>query len=154
MLEMNVSSVAKRDIGAVVCCFLKFPFCQDLIFFLLSDCPQQTKVSSNSKSFSGTGKRGRGGSTSSSKVKRGGKGGKKKSAFAAADDCWWIDWWNLDFIYLTICKTRFSSVGCKLYTTAEHNIHNNFKISCSCSRRAYVMSSCSSCSLFLFIIHL
>ena len=75
--------------------FLLFPFCQKLNFFLLSDCPQQSKVSSNSKPFParGTGKRGRGGSSSSSsgsgsnKVKRGGKGGKKKSAFAAADDC-------------------------------------------------------------------
>ena len=91
MLEMNVSSVANRDIGAVVWFFLLFPFCQKLNFFLLSDCPQQSKVSSNSKSFParGTGKRGRGGSSSSgsNKVKRGGKGGKKKSAFAAADDC-------------------------------------------------------------------
>lgn len=89
-MEVNVSSVVNRDIGAKVCrIFPSCAFCQRTYFFLLSDCPQG-KVSSNSKSSSGTGKRGRGGSASSSKVKRGGgggKGGKKKSAFAAADDC-------------------------------------------------------------------
>ena len=89
MFQVKKKSVANQDIGAIVCFFSSYALLPELKinFLLLSDCPQNTKVSSDSKSSSGTGKRGRGGSSSSSRGKRGGKGGKKKSAFAAADDC-------------------------------------------------------------------
>lgn len=53
---------------------------------LLLDCSQSRGISKY-KSPSGTGKRGRGGTTKTKREgAKGGRGGKKKSAYAAADD--------------------------------------------------------------------